>query len=336
MYRVDLNEKRLIKLSNTTFSQQNIRERFDIQEWVEKTPDILGEDLLIIAKEYVLPSGKRLDLLAVDKSGNLVVIELKRDDSGEDTEWQAIKYTSYISGFSTEEIFSVYAEYLGTNDDDAHDKIESFIDEELDTLNKNQRIILVSKEYNPEVLSAVLWLRDYEIDISCIRLTPFIDEHKYLFIKPEILIPLPEAKDYIKKKEFRQREQQRHSKRGISFERGSLSAEELKQKLLETFERPSDLTPRLIEFIKILLSEDKIFQRDEIKTLLFERNIGDSLSQAGRYLSNISQYLTNPKNPHLRQVIEFPKGSFAGEKKENYRINSEYRELLSNLLICKK
>ncbi|MCP4416125.1 MAG: MmcB family DNA repair protein, partial [Chloroflexi bacterium] len=45
-----------------------------------------------MGKELVLPSGIRLDLLAVDRQANLVVIELKRDSSGRDVEWQAIKY----------------------------------------------------------------------------------------------------------------------------------------------------------------------------------------------------------------------------------------------------
>jgi RecB family endonuclease NucS len=91
MYRVDVENKRLIEIPVALFSDLNLKERFDIQEWIEGTPQILGEPLLIIAKELFLPSGKRLDLLAVDKQGALVVIELKRDDSGADVEWQAIK-----------------------------------------------------------------------------------------------------------------------------------------------------------------------------------------------------------------------------------------------------
>ena len=119
MYKVDLENKKLIKIPKTSFKALSLKERFDIQEWIENTPEILGEDLLIIGKELVLPSGKRLDLLAVDKQGSLVVIELKRDDSGSDIEWQAIKYVSYCSSFSQDEIYNYFAEYLGTDSDDA-------------------------------------------------------------------------------------------------------------------------------------------------------------------------------------------------------------------------
>ncbi len=119
MYRVDIENKKLIKMPATTYSELNLRERFDIQEWIALTPEILGEPLIIISKELILPSGRRLDLLAVDKEGALVVIELKRDSSGSNVEWQAIKYASYCSSFSHDEIYKYFAEYLGENDDDA-------------------------------------------------------------------------------------------------------------------------------------------------------------------------------------------------------------------------
>ncbi|HOU00765.1 MAG TPA: MmcB family DNA repair protein [Anaerolineaceae bacterium] len=140
MYKVDLQNKKLIEIPVTAFSTLNLKERFDIQEWISVTPKILGEELLIIAKELFLPSGKRLDLLAVDKQGALVVIELKRDDSGSDVDWQAIKYASYCSSFRQDEIYKTFAEYLGSNDD-AQVKIETFIDSELEKLNQQQRII---------------------------------------------------------------------------------------------------------------------------------------------------------------------------------------------------
>jgi hypothetical protein len=64
----------------------------------------------------------------------------------------------------------------------------------------------VSNEFNSEVISAVLWLRDFGVDIQCVKLSPYIDSDKVLFVKPEVIIPLPEAKDYIEKKEIKAKE----------------------------------------------------------------------------------------------------------------------------------
>lgn len=54
MFRVDVKNKLLVELKPTGFSELGLRERFDIQEWIEKTPAILGEDLLVIGKEVIL------------------------------------------------------------------------------------------------------------------------------------------------------------------------------------------------------------------------------------------------------------------------------------------
>ena len=41
MYKVDIAKKTLTKLSRSNFTALNLLERYDIQEWVEKTPEIL-------------------------------------------------------------------------------------------------------------------------------------------------------------------------------------------------------------------------------------------------------------------------------------------------------
>ena len=104
-----------------------------MQEWIDKNPEILAkelgdeEELLIIQKEFsgFDKTNERLDLLALDKNGNLVIIENKLDDSGKDVTWQALKYVSYCSALTKDEIISIYQEYLKNKnlEDDAENNI---------------------------------------------------------------------------------------------------------------------------------------------------------------------------------------------------------------------
>lgn len=333
MYKVDIQNKNLIKLEKTTFFNEKLRERYDIQEWVEKKPEIIEENLLIIGKEVPLPSDLRIDLLAIDKASNLVIIELKRDDSGRNADWQAIKYASYCSNFTPTEIFRLYAEYLGTTEDEAETIIEKFIDTyDFEELNKSQRIILISKEFHSDVISAVLWLRDFGIEVSCVRFTPYIDETGNLFIAPTKIIPLPEAEDYLIKKEKKQKEVRQTKFSSFSLEKSDFDNVTLKKELMSSLTRKSDLTPRIIAFLEIILSENKKFDREELKNKLFSKGIGEDIGQAGRYLSNISQFLTKKSNPHFRQIIEFETGGSTGEVKNNYIVIEDYRELLTEIL----
>lgn len=332
MYKVDIQGKLLTELKKAKFSELGLKERFDIQEWIEKTPSILGEELLVIAKEYELPSRIRLDLLAIDKQANLVIIEIKRDESGSNVDWQSIKYASYCSNFTHEEIYRIYAEYLGANEDESELKIETFINEEPEKLNESQRIILASKEFHSDVVSAVLWLRDFGVEIQCVKLEPFIDPDNNLFINPSTIIPLPEAKDYIKRKETKTKEKSLSKSSSFSLEKSDLEPEELKSTLVLSFNRDSDLTPRVRAFFRILLAENRSFDREEIKTKLHEEGIGQDVGHAGRLLSNISQFLTKKSNPHLRQVVDFQSGGTHGETKNHYRVFDKYRTLVAEAL----
>lgn len=50
LYRIHPDEKILQAVQEIDFAEFNFKERYDIQEWVESMPDVLGEELLIIGK----------------------------------------------------------------------------------------------------------------------------------------------------------------------------------------------------------------------------------------------------------------------------------------------
>lgn len=188
LYRVHTEQKKLHSIKEINYADHDFKERYDIQEWVASTPRILGEELMIIAKEKTAFEGtkERPDLIAIDKNGCIVIIELKRDDSGTDVHWQAIKYASYWSRFTLEDILNVYKNYLVTYDEDiatevsddvVYDRILDFIDEDdLNSINHKQRILLASHVFSREVVSAAKWLIDeYKMDLKCVQLIPYYD-----------------------------------------------------------------------------------------------------------------------------------------------------------------
>ena len=339
MYQIDIRNKKMNKLNATTFSELNLSERYDIQEWIDDTPEILGEKLLIIGKEIILPSGIRLDLLAIDENGNLVIIELKRDTSGNHVEWQAIKYASYCSAFTDEEIFKIHQDYLNkkSNDKDAKREIENFlVTFEMEKLNKEQRIILVSRDFNSDVASAVLWLNDKGLDIKCIKINSFLSENNELLIYPTQIIPLPEAEDFIKRKAIQRKENslQQYDADRISFDVPEYSLDELKIKLSDFLSKQSNLKERFIAFFQILLSENREFHREEIKEIFFNKyKIGNDVQHAGRLLSNVSQAITRKANDFPRQLIEFGRDyEYSGAYKNSYLVPNEYRRLIQEIV----
>ena len=49
MYKLNIKENILDEIKRTSFRENNIMERTNIQEWIRKDPSILGEELIVIA-----------------------------------------------------------------------------------------------------------------------------------------------------------------------------------------------------------------------------------------------------------------------------------------------
>lgn len=221
MYRINKSSNNIVKLEEREFKDLGFREREHLQEWIAKNPDVLGEELLIIQKEFdgFNDTNERLDLLALDKEGNLVIIENKLDDSGKDVVWQALKYTSYCSTLTTEQIIRLFQEYLNNlsdQEDDAKELLLEFLDRENDEdllLNNNdQRIIFIANNYRKEVTSTALWLIDHDILLQCFRAKPYSFDDE-LFLQIEQIIPLPETNEFIIDAKEKEKEKKGKSKK---------------------------------------------------------------------------------------------------------------------------
>ena len=204
MFTVTKDKKEVLPVKSQTFKDAGVEEVAHLQEWIAKSPNIFGEPLLIIQKEFAGfdKTNERLDLLALDKDGLLVVIENKIDDSKKDVVWQAIKYGAYCSTLTKSEIIHIYQQYLDKYDKgNAEEKISKFFDtDDVEKLvlnhDENPRFILVAGEFRDEVTSTALWLIKNEIDVQCFKVSLF-SLKKELFLNVSKIIPTPDAKDYM-------------------------------------------------------------------------------------------------------------------------------------------
>jgi RecB family endonuclease NucS len=112
LFTYNKQDKNIIVYEETDFKTHNIFERQNIEKWVEDNPEILGEELLVLTTEYDKfdKTNERIDLLALDKRGTLVIVELKRDDSGKTVELQAVKYAAYCSTLTITDVLKLYVD----------------------------------------------------------------------------------------------------------------------------------------------------------------------------------------------------------------------------------
>ncbi|WP_369132028.1 DUF5655 domain-containing protein [Modestobacter sp. I12A-02662] len=96
-----------------------LRERQHLQEWVIAHPEVLGPSVKIVSFEFGQWIGytgekekDRLDVLALDADGRLIVVELKRDKAPDTVEMQALKYAALVSRFTRDTLDAVHAQFL--------------------------------------------------------------------------------------------------------------------------------------------------------------------------------------------------------------------------------
>jgi hypothetical protein len=204
------------KVEQTQFSSEGILERQHIQNALKKQIDVIAPDILIVSEEFSewSDSKRRIDLLGVDRLGNIVVIELKRTETGEHMDLQAIRYASMVSTLTFIRAVEIFSKYLLTIESElnAEDELSSFIGDNIENFASDVRIILVSSNFSKELTTSVMWLNERDLDIRCYRLIPHKLNNEIL-IDVQQIIPLPEAESYqVKVRE--QKEERREARKG--------------------------------------------------------------------------------------------------------------------------
>ena len=196
-----LNADRLEPIETTDFHKEGIKERDHLQQVLRDKPEAIEHGLYIVAEEYGHweESKRRIDLLGLDNLGNLVVIELKRNEDPF-MDLQAIRYAALVSSLRFNNLVDAHEEYLKKRNKvgDSRSLLLSIFSEEPDDefeIGSDPRIILVAKDFSTELTTAVIWLIDQGLDIKCVQVSPYKlgDE---LLIDFQQIIPLPQVSEY--------------------------------------------------------------------------------------------------------------------------------------------
>ncbi len=137
-----------------------------LQDWIAADLSLLGEELLLIDRE-TRTIGGRLDILAMDADGQLVIAELKRDRTPREVVAQVLDYASWIRERSPREIDEIIQRRTGKSLADAfREKFEFDLPE---GACKSHRMIIVAAELDDSSERIIRYLQDeHDIDINAV------------------------------------------------------------------------------------------------------------------------------------------------------------------------
>jgi len=312
----------MLELIETTMIETGRKETEHLEKWIKSNPSILGQDILIIGEQVSTKSGT-IDFLGIDKSGNLVIIELKRDKLPREVLSQAIDYASDVASWDVDKINEVCTKYTGGSnlEDYLNEKFEDIDLEDL-LINKTQRILLIGFSLEESLQRMIEWLsNNYGVNINAVILKYIKTKNGDELIARTVIIPEEIEKERIRKRQFQV---------SMSDEPGNYDVEELKS-LLKRYLSENRTTPRRIKEILLpLCLKHKIVTREMIKKELINRGETEDEGKAGIILTTISREIGIERRDYLRQIIRYDKPN--PWEKENYRLVEDYKDLVKDVL----
>ncbi len=83
-----------------------------LEDFLDKDISIASPNWMVIGRQVYTDYGTYIDLLAIDRDGNLIIIELKRDKTPRDIVAQLLDYASWVKDLKDEDIALIYNTYL--------------------------------------------------------------------------------------------------------------------------------------------------------------------------------------------------------------------------------
>ena len=161
----------------------------ELEKILDTDISVAAPNWMVIGRQVKTDHGGIIDLLAIDRDGNLIVIELKRDKTPRDIVAQSLDYGSWVRELDDEAIVKIFADYLKTYHPEKGEQsindafCERFHVKEMpDELNEAHELVIVAASLDPSTERIVKYLAsEYGVRINALFFRVFKDgDRQYL------------------------------------------------------------------------------------------------------------------------------------------------------------
>lgn len=165
-----------------------------LEELICKNINILNDQWLLIGQQVLTAYNSTVDLLAIDASGSLIIIELKRNKTPREVVAQAIDYASWVESIDSTKVADIFEKFSDAYLSSKKSLDQAFVERfgfplAEDDLNSSHQIVIVASELDSSSERIVKYLSNWGILINIIFFQVFKDgENLYMsrawFIDP--------------------------------------------------------------------------------------------------------------------------------------------------------
>lgn len=145
--------------------------------------------VMLVGRQIATSYGKFIDILAMDVSGNLSIIELKKNRTPREVVAQLIDYASWVQSLSYEDIAAIYTEK------NPGKKLEEGFDSTFgaslpEQINQSHELIIVASELDPSTERIISYLaNNFGVPINAVFFRFFRDEGRDYLARTWLIAP---------------------------------------------------------------------------------------------------------------------------------------------------
>ena len=129
-----------------------------LEAWIVGDPTIIGLDVLVIGNQVRTEFGGFVDILAIERTGDLVLIELKKDKTPREVVAQVLDYATWLRTLSFSEVDALAQKSLQKSLSDAF--FEHFGEPVPESINATHSMVIVASELDDSSQRIVEYLAE--------------------------------------------------------------------------------------------------------------------------------------------------------------------------------
>lgn len=160
-----------------------------LENWLKEDISIISDNLIVIGTQVITAYNKIIDILAMNHNGELVIIELKRNQTYREVVAQGIDYATWVQNLDYDEINTIF----NKNNSEAIELSEYFSDKfnrEIEEFNTDHKILIVGSEIDDSTRRIIEYLsgEPYNVNINALSFNYFKDNQGQEFLAQSFVL----------------------------------------------------------------------------------------------------------------------------------------------------
>ena len=179
-----------------TLSTVKLESELLLEEQISKDISILSDHWLLIGRQVYTDFGKYIDLIAIDATGSIIIIELKKHRTPRDVVAQAIDYAAWVENLSSEKFVQMYSDFAGKQGLPEQTFDQAFkakfgaapVEEEI---NSSHQMVIVAAELDASTERIINYLNDKaSVAVNAVFFSVFQDGENFYLSRSWVIDPV--------------------------------------------------------------------------------------------------------------------------------------------------